>query len=452
MTIKRWLRTQGSAIFTSTAFRSFRRRAAALQRRLQGKQPVVHYFHQADDPYSDLAARALPQLSKNYAIELVTHLVPPPDAGAAPDPERLQQWSLRDASELANALGLTPALWQQIPSSAALTSAQTMLAGISDANEFAAAAARVREAFVSESSDSVLAGTVTELGTDVSAALAQAAALRKNLGHYLGAMFYFEGEWYWGLDRLPFLEQRLQPFARHGQVQPFVDRLEASIVPGLRTTEYPAVADDGRPVVDLFFSLRSPYSWLVLPRAIALAATYNARLQLRFVLPMVMRGLPIPEAKRLYIVTDTKREAERLGLPFGRIADPVGKPTERGLAVLHHALQKGQGEAFALSFMRGVFADGISARSDAGLLKICKRAGLSADDMRAALADPGWRSVAETNRAIMLAEGIWGVPAFRVNEGSTHWGQDRLWLLEKQLQAACANVKPSAAAPSAHVP
>ncbi|MAL04156.1 MAG: hypothetical protein CL625_07825, partial [Arenimonas sp.] len=27
-------------------------------------------------------------------------------------------------------------------------------------------------------------------------------------------------------------------------------------------------------------------------------------------------------------------EAERVGLPFGLIADPVGKPTERGLAVL----------------------------------------------------------------------------------------------------------------------
>ena len=26
--------------------------------------------------------------------------------------------------------------------------------------------------------------------------------LRNKLGHYSGAMFYYEGEWYWGVDRL----------------------------------------------------------------------------------------------------------------------------------------------------------------------------------------------------------------------------------------------------------
>jgi hypothetical protein len=33
--------------------------------------------------------------------------------------------------------------------------------------------------------------------------------LRERLGHYLGATFYFEGEWYWGIDRLHYLEERL---------------------------------------------------------------------------------------------------------------------------------------------------------------------------------------------------------------------------------------------------
>ena len=53
--------------------------------------------------------------------------------------------------------------------------------------------------------------------------------------------------------------------------------------------------------------------------------------------------------------------------------------------------------------------------------------------MFAALSDPGWRAVAEANREEMFELGIWGVPAFRVNGGSAHWGQDRLWLLEQQL-------------------
>ena len=34
--------------------------------------------------------------------------------------------------------------------------------------------------------------------------------LRAKLGHYLGAMFHYGGEWYWGVDRLEHLERRLE--------------------------------------------------------------------------------------------------------------------------------------------------------------------------------------------------------------------------------------------------
>ena len=51
---------------------------------------------------------------------------------------------------------------------------------------------------------------------------------------------------------------------------------------------------------------------------------------LRPVLPMVMRGLPVPREKQLYIVLDTKREAEDAGVAFGRMLNrytdtPVGQ-------------------------------------------------------------------------------------------------------------------------------
>lgn len=447
MTIKRWLRTRGSAIFTSRAFRNVRRTTAALQRQVRGQQAVIHYFHQVDDPYSDLAVRALPHLAASYRVSVVPHLVPAPDAGAAPEPQRLNEWSLRDAADLANALGLTPLPWQTAPGIADIQAAQAALAGISDAAEFANVAANIRRAFKHElepDSNSPAACTMSLSATgDAAAALAEGKALRDTYGHYLGAMFYFEGEWYWGLDRLPYLEQRLTTRALGKSITPFMPRLEASVVSSATTDiqlqpqhSASAQTDAPRPLLDLYFSFRSPYSWIVLPRVIALANLYHARLRLRFVLPMVMRGLPIPDAKRFYIVSDTKREAERVGLPFGKIADPVGKPTERGLAVLHFAIELGKGEAFAVSFMRGVFAEGINARSDSGLLKLCIRAGISAEQMHAALADTRWRTVAEANREEMFTLGIWGVPAFRVNEGSAHWGQDRLWLLEHQLRQA----------------
>jgi 2-hydroxychromene-2-carboxylate isomerase len=436
MKIKPWLRTRATALLTSRVYRQLRRSRAAWVRRIKGQPAVVHYFHQVDDPYSDLAARALPHLASQYQITLVPHLVPAPDTGAAPEPQRLVDWSLRDASDLASALSLESLPWQTAPDATAVVQAQAALAGITDPVRFAEIAANIRHAFklLTELQPAELDLPTLDIPASgyAEAVLNDGKTLRQALGHYLGAMFYFEGEWYWGLDRLPYLEQRLQRLSRNNTVAPFVSRLECSV----NETRPVSAHTQQRPVVDLYFSFRSPYSWIALPRVFALAARYNAQLNLRFVLPMVMRGLPIPESKRLYIVSDTKREAERVGLPFGLIADPVGKPTERGLAVLHHAIQAGKGETFALSFMRGVFAEGISARSDSGLLKLCTRAGISAEQMHDALADTRWRAVAEANREEMFRLGIWGVPAFRVNEGSAHWGQDRLWLLEQQLRQA----------------
>ena len=156
---------------------------------------------------------------------------------------------------------------------------------------------------------------------------------------------------------------------------------------------------------------------------------------------MVMRGLPVPWPKRLYILRDTKREADRLGIPFGKVVDPVGKPVEDGLALLHAAITQGKGSALLEAFLEGVFANGVDAGSAFGLEGIGVRAGLTARDMAAALKDDSWRAVAEANRADMLARGIWGVPSFRVNDLPVLWGQDRLWMLEEDLAAAMGSTR-----------
>jgi 2-hydroxychromene-2-carboxylate isomerase len=195
----------------------------------------------------------------------------------------------------------------------------------------------------------------------------------------------------------------------------------------LRKSERPT------PTLEFFCSLRSPYTWLAVDRIRRLAKHYRATLELKFVLPMVMRGLPIPTAKRMYILADAKREATRLGLPFGDVADPVGKPAERGLAVLHHAIQRGAGEAFLESFLRGVFAEGVDAGSTRGLDLIAQRAGIDRSSVAAALSDESWRVVAENHRNQLLSSGLWGVPSFRVAGLPAYWGQDRLWCLENDL-------------------
>jgi 2-hydroxychromene-2-carboxylate isomerase len=94
----------------------------------------------------------------------------------------------------------------------------------------------------------------------------------------------------------------------------------------------------------------------------------------------------------------------------------------------------GKGHAFARSFLSGAFAEGIDAGSDQGLLKIATRAGLTQAQVSTALADESWRQVAEANREELFGLGLWGVPSFRVNGNDAHWGQDRLWVIEQELQ------------------
>jgi 2-hydroxychromene-2-carboxylate isomerase len=422
-----------SALLTSTRLRDARRRLAASRRRLRGRPAVVHCFHQADDPYSHLLLQALPALADGYEIQLELHLVQPPTDAAAPERERLQSWSRRDAADLAAALGLEFQDPQQQPDPALVSLATRVLAAALQGNEPTGSVlqrATAVSAALWHGDRTALDHMPTADAARAAASMGDGAALRSRLGHYLGATLYFEGEWYWGVDRLCYLEQRLRSagLARGAGIGPLPQ------VPRVECRHRPT--NGHRPRLQFFCSLRSPYTYLAIERVMGLAECYDARLELRFVLPMVMRGLPIPRDKRLYIVLDAKREAESLGLPFGRIADPVGAPTERGLAVLHRAIAAGRGPQFLSSFMRGVWSEGIDAGSDRGLQRLAARAGLDELFVRAALDDPSWRTVAQANRQEMLALGLWGVPCFRVDDQPARWGQDRLWLVERDLITA----------------
>jgi 2-hydroxychromene-2-carboxylate isomerase len=427
-----------AGLLTSPRLRDARRSVASAQRRLRGRPAVVHYFHQADDPYSHLMLQVLPAFTARHEVRLQPHLVPPPSDSAAPDRERLQAWSRRDAESLAAAVDLEFTDPKQQPAPALVELADRALAAASrdDAPlDSALRTAMTASGALWRSDGAALARLLAATDEHCAAMLEAGSALREKLGHYLGATLYFEGEWYWGIDRLWYLEQRLRSagLSRAGDDKWIVQ------VPRVECRHRPT--NGQRPELHFFCSLRSPYTYLAVARVLKLAQCYNARLQLRFVLPMVMRGLPVPRDKRLYILRDSKREAETLGLPFGQIVDPVGVPTERGLAVLHRAIGAGKGPQFLESFMRGVWADGLDAGSDGGLLKIAERAGLDDSLVRAALGDSSWREVARANREEMLALGLWGVPSFRVDANPSRWGQDRLWQVERDLIAATNAVR-----------
>ncbi len=437
--IRRRLLPRAMAALTSPRTRAARRWLAERRRRLRGEPHRVHYFHQVDDPYSQLAAQLLPELVRRYHVSLEPHLVAAPSDAAAPERALLADFARKDAADVAPGYGLSfPALAPAPPAAEVELAARTLAASASSV-AFAACAARIGAALWARD-DAGLQALATELGAvdpeSARAALAAGSALRERLGHYLGAMFFYAGEWYWGVDRLAYLERRLQALGalRAGEsaalIAPHPEGHDLEPVPESRE----------RITLEAYVSLRSPYSYIVMERLLALVRRHPVELVLRPVLPMVMRGLPVPRAKQLYIMLDTKREADVLGVPFGRVSDPVGRPVERCFSLYPWACSRGRGTQLLLAFMRAAFAEGVDTGSDRGLRHVVERAGLAWDEARTQLDREGWRDALEQNREQLFALGLWGVPSFRIigkagmPDYST-WGQDRLWRIEAELRA-----------------
>jgi 2-hydroxychromene-2-carboxylate isomerase len=187
--------------------------------------------------------------------------------------------------------------------------------------------------------------------------------------------------------------------------------------------------------VEFFFSFRSPYSYLAGPRAFALPERYAIELRFRGVIPMAMRSQSVPPAKRLHTLVDVAREAKRLGMPFGRIHDPIGEGALRCLVVAQHALELGREREFVLAASTGIWAEAIDVASDDGLRRVCERAGLDWARSRAALSDPSLRARVDEDTQALQQVGHWGVPVFVFGEQS-FWGQDRIEDLEAALLRA----------------
>ena len=426
---------------TSPRTRAFRQWLAEQRRRLRGEPHRVLYFHQVDDPYGQLAAQVLPALLARYEIELVPHLAGPPDDAAAPDRERLAAFARRDAADVAPGYGLVFPADAPAPSRDAVSLASRALAAAIARGSFAADAATVGAALWSGDGERlrrVADGIGLADAAATEALVAEGSRTRERLGHYLGAMFFHGSEWHWGVDRLHFLERRLREL---GLRRPGADA--AFIAPRPDPARDTAPAAGGRVTLEFYPSLRSPYTAISMRRVRDLERRLPVDLVLRPVLPMVMRGLPVPRVKQMYITLDTKREAEDAGEAFGRVCDPVGRPVERCFSLWPWAHAQGRGFELLQAFTQAAFAEGIDTGTDDGLRLVVERAGLSWNDALAHLDREGWRDELEKNREQLLALGLWGVPSFRVigpaGEGDySTWGQDRLWRVEQEIRRRVA--------------
>lgn len=412
---------------SSPATRRCRQAIHRLRATRKGEGNVVDVFINPRDPFSFVLLQALPELAYRYDVQLRFFTVWHQPREMFPEPAMWSDWAITDAGRLARLYGLTPPEPPGLPTENALSHCRDQLLALEDSDNYLARATEAMSAvWQGEATpDDITTTTNTELTERLSANEQRLVGL----GHYQGSMVHFRGEWFWGVDRLDHLERLLirEERAHQPDQAPIWDRTWATLGQNAQPVENP-----GQPL-DVFFSIRSPYSYLGLERAILLARAWNIPLRLRPVLPMLMRGQSVPDAKKWYIFQDTKREATKLGIPYGFVADPLGPGVERCYALFEYARSCGREIDYMRAYARAVNAEGIRSETDAGLRTIVERAGLDWPKASTLVDDQGWRGWAEENRKAMYNLGLWGVPSFHYGNTGC-WGQDRLWLIEDEIK------------------
>jgi 2-hydroxychromene-2-carboxylate isomerase len=206
--------------------------------------------------------------------------------------------------------------------------------------------------------------------------------------------------------------------------------------------------------VDLFWSFRSPYSYLATGRLVELERRYAVDIQVRPVLPIAVRT---PEFfKRVnplfgpYLVRDVLRLGEFHGIPirWPRPDPVVMKPdgsypleqpyihrlTRLGIA----AAERGRGLPFLDEVSKIIWNGSIDGWHEGShLTEATDRAGLDLAALDAEIEkDPQhYVDAIDRNQEALEAAGHWGVPTL-VFEGEPFFGQDRLDLLQWRLDKA----------------
>lgn len=204
--------------------------------------------------------------------------------------------------------------------------------------------------------------------------------------------------------------------------------------------------------IDVYWSFRSPYSYLVTPDLLRLRDDFDVSISLRVVLPIVLRAKETlfdvsNKNKVTYIVRDSARRAEYLGLPMMYPnPDPIVQDYEtfetakeqpyiyRLSKLGVEANRQGKGADFAAKISRVIFGGTENWHEGDHLKDAAASIGLDLAAMDAKIEDGDHMAEIEKNQDSLDADGHWGVPTMVV-KGEPFFGQDRIdtlrWRLEK---------------------
>ncbi|WP_432200282.1 2-hydroxychromene-2-carboxylate isomerase [Erythrobacter sp. W53] len=206
---------------------------------------------------------------------------------------------------------------------------------------------------------------------------------------------------------------------------------------------------------DLYFSFRSPYSYLAVGRYRAMAEEYDLDIALRTVWPIAIRDPDLlftgNPAAPMYILRDSMRAGEFLGIPIRwPRPDPVvqdlstraiaeDQPLIRRICRMGQAASRRRhGLAFADEVSRIIFSGEVDDWHEGDhLAGAAARAGLDIAELEAEAKSDAAALDAEiaANQDALEAAGHWGVPTLVFN-GEPFFGQDRIDMAKWRMEQA----------------
>ena len=398
-------------------------------RKKEGRPHEVFYFHELLDPYSHITAQLINKFTSEYSVELVPMVVNEPPSKTVHEPSLYRKYCLTDATRIAPFYGVEfPS--DKLPNAQVVSLAQRILCGL-ERDEFISRIAEI-SALVWSGNELALEALMTEKTMSeetTHATISSNEQKRDEVEAYMGSTFSYEGELYWGVDRLDHLEHRLKDLGLKRNV-------DTNYVSERKKTNTSDIPNHSNIELEFYPSLNSPYTSISLERVKLLQSNYPIKIITKPVLPMLMRNMTIPRYKARYIFRDTAREAKKYDVPFGKVISPLGKPAERAYSLFPWIDQQGQGFEYICRLMISSFRKAEDIGVNSYLKVLIEDLGLDWKEAQKHLDTDIWKDILEKNRLIMYEGDSWGVPSFRLVDGDktfTTWGQDRIWLIEEEI-------------------
>ena len=197
--------------------------------------------------------------------------------------------------------------------------------------------------------------------------------------------------------------------------------------------------------IDLYFSYRSPYSYLILPRMLKLKEKYDIEINFKVVYPIAIRMPEWFEGKNFFTffffkMLDMRLQAKKLGIPFTSKLkpDPIRQNIMTGKISSHQpyifdichlgqmAQMKGVGMEFAFEVSSLIFGGVENWNTDENLSEAAKKVGLDLTQLRESVNVHEEEIIGQIkqNQVDQLNAGHHGVPLTVI--GDKHFfGQDQ---------------------------